>query len=197
VAEVAVTGLILAGGRGTRMGSVEKGLQPFRGKAMIAHVIERLAPQVAALAINANQERDAYRTFGLQVWPDRVPDFAGPLAGLEAGLAMAETDFVAAVPCDSPFLPADLIARLAEALAHTGASAAFAVTGIGAARRAHPVFCLLHRNLLPALRTYLDGGGRKVGAWLQDVQAATAVFEDDAAFQNINTLDELQRFETP
>lgn len=179
------------------MGCVEKGLQRFRGKAMIEHVAERLAPQVDALAINANRELDAYRAFGLPVWPDRTSDLPGPLAGLETGLALAETEYLVAVPCDSPFLPLDLVARLRQAAAAANASAAYAVTGAGDARQSHPVFCLLKRSALPALQAYLAGGGRRMATWFQAQHAAQAVFENDAAFQNINTLNELQQYEIP
>jgi molybdopterin molybdotransferase len=99
-----ISGLVLAGGRGTRMGSVDKGLQPFGGATMVAHVLERLRPQVASVAINANQNLDAYQAFGVPVWPDDTPGYAGPLAGLEAGLRRCGTGYLLAVPCDSPFL---------------------------------------------------------------------------------------------
>ena len=107
-----VTGLILAGGKGSRMGGVDKGLQAFRGKRLVDHVYERLAPQVGGVIINANQNHDEYRSFGVRVVSDAIGGFAGPLAGLHAGLSISKRPFLASVPCDSPFLPTDLIERL-------------------------------------------------------------------------------------
>jgi molybdopterin-guanine dinucleotide biosynthesis protein A len=190
-----ITGLVLAGGRGTRMGSVDKGLQAFRGKPMVAHVIERLAPQVQGLMINANQNLDAYRAFGFPVWPDSVEGFAGPLAGLQAGMAHCATPYLVTAPCDSPFLPDDLVQRLGAALNEAGADVAVAVTGSGASRQPHPVFCLLKCTLLPHLEAYLAQGGRKVDAWYGSLRVAEVEFADEAAFRNINTLEELQRYQ--
>ncbi|MBW8900825.1 MAG: molybdenum cofactor guanylyltransferase MobA, partial [Massilia sp.] len=187
-----ISGLILAGGRGTRMGSVDKGLQPFRGSTMVAHVLERLAPQVAAVAINANQNLDAYRAFGLPVWPDETPGFAGPLAGLEAGLRHCASEFLLSAPCDSPFLPSDLADRLAAALHAESADVAIAVTQeAGMRRQPHPVFCLMKTALLPILSNYLAEGGRRMDGWYAGLQVAEVLFDADA-FRNINTLDELR-----
>lgn len=192
---MAVTGLILAGGRGTRMGEVQKGLQPFHGKPLLSHAIARLGPQVDALAINANVQLETYAAFGLPVWPDLRHDFPGPTAGLEAGLAASPNEWIVTVPCDSPFLPMDLVARLRDAVARTNADLAYAVTDDGRERQPQPVFCLLRCSLLPALSAWLDAGERKLGAWQRNQHFAEAVFEDERAFHNINTLDELQRFE--
>jgi molybdopterin-guanine dinucleotide biosynthesis protein A len=192
---LSITGLILAGGRGTRMGTVDKGLQTFRGKPMVAHVIERLSPQVQGLMINANQNLETYRAFGYPVWPDNVQGFAGPLAGLQAGLAHCATPYLVTAPCDSPFLPADLVQRLGGAIAEQDADVALAVTGSGASRQPHPVFCLLKCSLLPSLEAYLGQGGRKVDAWFASLRKAEVLFEDEAAFSNINTLEELQRYQ--
>jgi molybdopterin-guanine dinucleotide biosynthesis protein A len=190
-----ITGLILAGGRGTRMGTVDKGLQAFGGKPMVAHVMERLAPQVGGLMINANQNLDTYRTFGFPVVPDQVPGFAGPLAGLQAGLAHCATPYLVTAPCDSPFLPDDLVGRLSEAVLQANADLAVAITGEGTTRQPHPVFCLLKSSLLPSLETYLAQGGRKVDAWYASLRVAEVKFDDEAAFRNINTLEELQRYQ--
>src|SRR3990167_3191680 len=146
-----ITGLILAGGRGSRMGSIDKGLVPLAGKPMVAHVLERLQPQVQCLLINANQNLDTYAAFGAPVWPDAMPDFAGPLAGLQTGLMHCETPYLVTAPCDSPFLPTDLVARLAQALQTQDADLAVAVTGEGDARQPHPVFCLAQASLLAHL----------------------------------------------
>jgi molybdopterin molybdotransferase len=188
-----ISGLILAGGRGTRMGHVDKGLQPFRGKTMAAHVLERLAPQVASVAINANQNLDVYGAMGVPVWPDDLPGFAGPLAGVEAGMRRCETTYLLTAPCDSPFLPLDLAERLLTALVDADADLAFAVTQEPGQRpQPHPVFCLVKANLLPVLSSYLAEGGRRMDGWYKDLKAVEVLFEDADAFRNINTLDELR-----
>lgn len=191
-----ITGLILAGGRGSRMGNVDKGLQTLHGTPMALHVLERLAPQVGTLMINANQNLNRYEEFGLPVWPDEFAGFAGPLAGLQTGLAHCATPYLVTAPCDSPFLPQDLVAQLAAALIGQDAELAVAVTGTGDTRQAHPVFCLLKTSLLPHLTAYLQNGGRKVHAWHATLKIAEIFFEDEAGFRNINTLDELRQFET-
>jgi molybdenum cofactor guanylyltransferase len=195
---VSVTGLILAGGRGSRMGGVDKGLQAFRDKPMAAHVLERLAPQVNEVAINANQNLDVYQGFGHPVWRDRMEAFPGPLAGLHTGLLECRTTFLATAPCDSPFLPMDLVARLKDARDESDASVAFATTGQGESFQAHPVFCLLKvSSCLDALVQYLDSGGRRMEAWMRSQRAVEVNFTGDAAFRNINTLEELKNLETP
>lgn len=188
-----ITGLVLAGGRGSRMGGVDKGLQLLGDVPMAAHVIRRLAPQAASLAINANRNLEEYGRFGLPVWPDDLPGFEGPLAGMQTGLARCPTEYLLTAPCDSPFLPPDLAARLGEALAAQEADLAVAVTGEGAARQAHPVFCLLKAALLPGLTAYLESGGRKIDAWYKSLKTAEVRFEDEDAFRNINTIEELNR----
>ena len=191
-----ITGLILAGGRGSRMGSVDKGLQAFRGAPMALHVMMRLRPQVGQLMINANQNLGPYEAFGVPVWPDDMQGFAGPLAGLQAGLARCETEYMVSAPCDSPFLPHDLVQRLGEGLLQQDADLAGAVTGAGEKRQAHPVFCLAKASLLPHLSDYLRGGGRKFDAWYATLRVAEVDFPDEDAFRNINTLEELRKFET-
>jgi len=186
---VLVTGVVLAGGLGRRMGGVDKGLQLLDGRPMVAQVIERLQPQVDELLINANQNLDRYAAFGHRVVPDSIEGFAGPLAGLERGLANATHGLVATVPCDSPFLPADLVIRLYEALATGGAELAVARTG----SQPHPVFCLCRRELHANLAAYLSGGGRKIDHWYSSLHVVEVDFADEAAaFDNLNTRDELQ-----
>ncbi|PWF45487.1 molybdopterin molybdotransferase MoeA [Massilia glaciei] len=192
-----ISGLILAGGRGTRMGNVEKGLQPFRGATMVEHVLRRLAPQVGPIAINANQNLARYGElgagFGALVLPDETLGFAGPLAGLEAGLRYCATELMLTAPCDSPFLPPDLAARLLAALRAQDADLAFAATEEpGMRRQPHPVFCLVKKSALAQLSAYLAGGGRRMDGWHAGLKAAEVVFDDGAAFRNINTLGELQ-----
>jgi molybdopterin molybdotransferase len=192
--KASISGLILAGGRGTRMGHVDKGLQPFGGKPMAAHVLERFAPQVATVAINANQNLDTWAGFGVPVWPDDTPGFAGPLAGLEAGMRRCGTPYLLTAPCDSPFLPPDLAERLSGALIAEGADIAFAATQeAGMIRQPHPVFCLVKTSLLPVLSAYLAAGGRKMDGWYRDLKSVEVLFDDADAFRNINTRDELNQ----
>jgi molybdopterin-guanine dinucleotide biosynthesis protein A len=190
-----ITGVILAGGRGSRMGGVDKGLQPFRGAPMALHVMMRLQPQVGALMINANQNLAPYEAFGIPVWPDELQGFAGPLAGLQTALNHCETEYLVTAPCDSPFLPSDLVARLGKALVTQNADLAVAVTGEGDARQAHPVFCLMKSSLLPHLTLFLQDGGRKIDAWYASLAVAETHFANEDAFQNINTLEELRKLE--
>lgn len=186
------TGLILAGGRGSRMGGVDKGLQPLAGRPLLAHVLERLTPQVDVLLINANRHLDRYAGFGPPVVSDADASFAGPLAGLLAGLAQAQTDWLLSVPCDAPLLPLDLAERLAAA----DADIAVPITADG---QIQPVFCLLRCTLRNSLADYLASGGRKFESWLR-AQAGHRLVPFDrpgdlAAFFNANSLAELQRLE--
>lgn len=192
-----ITGLILAGGRGTRMGTVDKGLKQFRGAPMALHVLMRLQPQVGTVMINANQNIGPYEAFGVPVWPDQIGGFAGPLAGLHTGLMHCETEFMATAPCDSPFLPENLVERLAEGLEKADAELAVTVTGSGAQRQPHPVFCLLRTRVLPHLEEFLHGGGRKIDAWYASLPTVEVPFEDESAFRNINTPEDLARYEAP
>ncbi|HQZ46133.1 MAG TPA: molybdenum cofactor guanylyltransferase MobA [Usitatibacteraceae bacterium] len=189
-----VTGLVLAGGQGSRMGGVDKGLTPLRGRPLVAHVIERLAPQVDEILVNANRNPDAYAGFGHRVIADEIPGYAGPLAGFERGLAHARGDLVATVPCDSPFLPPDLVARLRVALEAAGAELAVAKTG----DQPHPVFCLMRRTVHPSLRDFLSSGQRKIDKWYAALRVVEVAFDDEAgAFANINTRGELAELEKP
>ena len=190
-----ITGLILAGGRGTRMGHVDKGLQSFRGAPMALHVMMRLQPQVGDLMINANQNLAPYESFGVPVWPDETQGYAGPLAGMQTGLVHCTTDYLVTAPCDSPFLPDDLVQRLSNALLAADADLAVAVTGSGPSRQAHPVFSLMKASLLQHLSEYLRDGGRKVDAWYGSLNVVEVEFADEAAFRNINTVAELKQYE--
>ena len=187
-----ITGLILAGGKATRMGSVDKGLQMFRSKPMVEHVLQRLQPQVSKLIINANRHLDVYGALGAPVCPDEISGFAGPLAGLHAGLSHCETPYLVTAPCDSPFLPMDLVDKLSEALMAVQADIAVAVTGDGATQQRHPVFCLLSTHLKNDLADYLGEGGRKMDAWFAMHRQAEVHFADETAFVNMNTLIDLQ-----
>jgi molybdopterin-guanine dinucleotide biosynthesis protein A len=188
-----VTGLILAGGKGSRMGGVDKGLQAFRGKRLVDHVYVRLAPQVGGIIINANQNQEEYRTFGVRVVSDAIGGFAGPLAGFHAGLSISRRPFLASVPCDSPFLPADLVERLYSRLEEAGAELAVAKTG----NQPHPVFSLMRRGVLDHLGEFLKSGGRKIDAWYATLAVVEVAFDDEAeAFSNINTREELADWES-
>jgi molybdopterin-guanine dinucleotide biosynthesis protein A len=183
-----VTGMVLAGGLGRRMGGMDKGLVEFRGRPMVETVIERFRPQVDELLINANRNAEVYASFGYRVMPDAMPDFPGPLAGLQTGLMSASHELVATVPCDSPFLPNDLIARLRTALDVDDAQLAVAVTQ----GQAQPVFCLCRRDVLLHLTAFLQQGGRKIDAWYATLKVVEVNFDDEAdAFANINTPQEL------
>jgi molybdopterin-guanine dinucleotide biosynthesis protein A len=187
-----ITGMILAGGQGRRMGGVDKGLKLFRGKRLVDHAFERLTPQVAGVIINANQNLSSYRELGVRVVSDAIEGYAGPLAGLHAGLSVSKRPYLATVPCDSPFLPLDLVSRLYSHLDDAGAEIAVAKTG----DQAHPVFCLVRRGVLDHLTDFLKGGGRKIDAWYSTLFVVEVNFDDQAeAFSNINTLEELQAHE--
>lgn len=187
-----VTGVILAGGQGRRMGGINKGLVEFKSRPMIAHVINRLEPQVDELLINANQKIEDYQRLGHKVFADSIGGFAGPLAGLQAGMVAAKNELVATAPCDSPFLPLDMVARLRKALIANDAQLSVVVTG----SQPQPVFCLCYRKLLPHLTAYLESGGRKIDTWYATLKIAEVDFGDETeAFMNINTRQELDRAE--
>ncbi|MFT3721179.1 molybdenum cofactor guanylyltransferase MobA [Pseudorhodoferax sp.] len=201
IAQHDITGLVLAGGRGSRMGGIDKGLVPFGGVPLALHALRRLQPQVGSLLINANRHPDVYAGFGVPVVRDAQPDFPGPLAGLLAGLAQARTPYLASVACDTPRFPHDLVARLAAALAaQPAAGLAMAAAPDAHGRlRPQPVFCLLRAGLQARLRDFLAAGGRKVGAWAAAEHAVLVPFDragdDPQAFANANTPEELQALE--
>lgn len=192
-----VTGLILAGGRGSRMGGVDKGLQIHRGRPLAAHALERLRPQVGPLMVNANRHLERYRAMGVPVWPDEVPDYPGPLAGMLAGLAHCETALMATVPCDTPNFPEDLVLRLVRGLASAEADIAVACTRAGEELFAQPVFCLMKTSLKDALGAFIAAGERKTGFFARTQHNTRVVFDHDAEFFNINTLGELQSLQRP
>mgnify|MGYP001627533826 CR=1 FL=1 len=196
-----ITGIILAGGRATRMGGVDKGLQNFNGLPLASYTLMRLAPQVAEVMINANRNLAAYESFGVPVWPDVLPDFAGPLAGFLTGLEQCHTPYLLTVPCDTPLFPLDLAQRLGEALESQDAEIAMASAREeqGGPLRTQPVFCLLRRELLESLIRFTHGGGRKIDAWTAGHRTAVVPFDlpgdDPQAFFNANTLAELRQLE--
>jgi molybdopterin-guanine dinucleotide biosynthesis protein A len=182
-----ITGIVLAGGQGRRMGGVDKGLQLLRGKPMVQWIIERFAPQVDELLINANQNIEQYQILTYRVIPDAIGSFAGPLAGLHRGLSEAAHPLVVTAPCDSPFLPLDLVAQLKAALDANNAELAVAKTG----DQPHPVFSLCRVSVLPSLTAFLESGGRKIDLWYSQLKVVEVQFADEAAFRNINTREEL------
>lgn len=201
-----ITGLVLAGGRGQRMGGVDKGLQNFNGIALALHTLMRLQPQVGHLMINANRNLAAYEAFGVPVWPDSLADFAGPLAGFMAGLEQCETPYLLTVPCDTPLFATDLAARLADGLCRERADIAMvAAPEVGrdgqTSLRPQPVFCLLRVELLESLVQFTQAGGRKIDAWTAQHPTAIVAFDlphdNPRAFFNANTLSELQALEHP
>ncbi|MDP2246502.1 MAG: molybdenum cofactor guanylyltransferase MobA [Nitrosomonadales bacterium] len=189
---MSITGVILAGGLARRMGGIDKGLIQFAGKPMVAHVLDRLRPQVDEILINANREIERYKSFGYEVISDEIEGFAGPLAGLHRGMCAATHPLVMTVPCDSPFLPADLASRLKESLIGNDADIAVAKTG----DQAHPVFCLCRKSLKPHLESFLQSGGRKIDTWYGSLKVSEVAFDDKPeAFANINTIEELKSLE--
>ena len=204
------TALILCGGRATRMGGVDKPLQPFQGRALVHHVIERIAPQTGGrILISANRHLDDYRRLGHPVLPDPLPDFPGPLAGILAGLtALAEaetapgatgTDWLLVVGGDCPWLPTDLLDRLAAGLAPDHSAAmALGREAPGEPLRPQPLASLIHVRHRAGLAAALDAGERRVEAWLRTLPLARVAFDrpvDDCAFANINDRSELERLE--
>ncbi len=199
-----ITGLILAGGRGSRMGGVDKGLQNFNGMPMALHTLMRMQMQVGQVMINANRNLAAYESFGAEVWPDVMADYPGPLAGFLTGLERCETPYLVTAPCDSPRFPLDLVARLAEAMEREQAEIAMAAAPEkdeqGEVKvRTQPVFCLLRIELLESLVQFTQGGGRKIDAWTAQHKTVVVPFDqpgdDPLAFANANTLDELKQLE--
>jgi molybdopterin-guanine dinucleotide biosynthesis protein A len=184
-----ITGLILAGGRGTRLGGVDKGLQMHLGIPLALHALERLRPQVGALMLNANRNLAAYQNMHVPVWPDELADFPGPLAGMLAGLEHCNTAYLATAPCDTPNFPLDLVARLAQGL--NGAEMAIAYTREDGELRAQPVFCLMKITLRDSLRRFISSGERKTGLFAARHRGAKVIFDDPAAFANANTPGEL------
>ncbi len=190
-----ITGLILAGGRGSRMGGVDKGLQTHLGLPLAMQALLRLQPQVGALMINANRNLAAYESMGVPVWPDALADYPGPLAGFLAGLERCETAYLVTVPCDTPNFPTDLVERLAAALVAEDAEIAMAATREDGQLQVQPVFCLMAATLMESLVAFTQAGQRKIDRWTGQHRCATVVFDDADAFFNANTLDELQRLQ--
>lgn len=179
-----ITAVILAGGLGTRLGGVDKGLQLLAGEPLVAHVLRRIAPQAGFVVINCNRNTASYARFGCTLVPDRIEGFPGPLAGLHAALTVATTPLVLTVPCDAPYLPADLAERLAAGL--QDGDAAIATTA-----RSEPVFALYRQCVLRRLEVFLAEGGHKVGQWQAELNCIKVDFSDQPeAFRNLNSPDD-------
>jgi molybdopterin-guanine dinucleotide biosynthesis protein A len=202
-----ITGLILAGGRGSRMGGVDKGLQNFNGMPLALHTLTRLqmGGGVGSIMLNANRNLAAYESFGVSVWPDVLADYAGPLAGFLTGLERCETPYLVTVPCDTPLLPLDLVPRLAQALEDQDADIAMVAAPEWGkdgqmTLRAQPVFCLMRVDLMESLVEFTQGGGRKIDAWTALHKTVLVPFDlpgdDLKAFCNANTLAELHELES-
>jgi molybdenum cofactor guanylyltransferase len=183
-----ITGLVLAGGRGVRMGGADKGWVEYEGQPLVRTTMRRLAPQVGTILISANRNIDAYRALA-EVVTDAdtgvaLEPYPGPLAGVLAGLRRAATPWVAVVPCDAPALPHDLVERLSTVVGDEPARAAYAQ----AAERAQPVFALVPRSAAESLQSFMQGGGRAIGGWLASIKAVPVEFEDAHGFSNVNSL---------
>lgn len=183
-----LTGMILAGGKARRMGGQDKGLISYQGRPLIAHVLERLVPQVEAVLINANRSHDQYAQFGHPVIADAEDGFLGPLAGILAGLRAAQTELLLCVPCDSPHISPDLAVKLASPFAQ-------GTTRISVAScdgRLQPVFAVLHTGLSELLDDFLRHGGRKIDEFYGAQGFEEVPFENSDEFRNINTHEELK-----
>jgi molybdenum cofactor guanylyltransferase len=179
-----VTTVILAGGQGSRIGG-DKALQCLRGTPLVQWVLDAVYAESDEVLINVNEHQAAYAHYGCRIVADVTPGNAGPLAGLQAAMRCARNEWVVSVPCDTPFLPRDLIGKLFAAIDDAEAAVAVAVG------RRQPTIALYRKSVLPRLDAYLDSGERKVGGWLATLNVSEAVFDDVSAFCNINTLDEL------
>ncbi|MBN6064829.1 molybdenum cofactor guanylyltransferase MobA [Aggregatibacter actinomycetemcomitans] len=187
---ISISAVILAGGRATRMGGADKGLQLLHGKPLFQWIYERLRPQVAQVSVNANRHRECYASTGLPVFADNMEGFQGPLSGILTALERSDTDFVLFVPCDSPFFPENLLEKLKSAVIFHGVSVAYARDG----EREHPTFCLMARSLKDKLAAYLASGERRMLHFMHQNGAVSVDFsENQQAFANINTFDELQQ----
>ena len=191
--------VVLAGGQGSRMNGVDKGLQLLQGQSLVMHAVQRLQAQslaVASIAINANRHLNDYQALGFDVWPDAQADFAGPLAGFLVGMTHCPHPYLLTVPCDTPMFPLNLAERLVLALQNQGADIAMATApeDDGVLRR-QPVFCVLKLTLKDSLQSFLAQGGRKIGAWTALHHTVEVPFEDPLAFRNLNTVEDVQRLE--
>ena len=181
------SGIILAGGRATRLQGRDKGLLELAGEPLLAHVLRRLRPQVDDIVINANRHLEQYAAFGWPVVPDHTPDFAGPLAGIQAALPHCRHEWVLVVACDCPLLPTDLAQRLFAGLS-AGSWLAIAHDG----KRLQPLCLLLHKSLQLSLDATVQAGHAKVERWCLAQAHDVVTIADVGAFRNINTEEDLR-----
>lgn len=186
-----VTGLVLAGGRGTRMGGVDKGLQMLHGLPLAVHAMRRLGSQVGEIMVSANRNQATYAGFGARVVPDAIARFEGPLAGLQSGMMRCRTPYLISVPCDAPYFPLDLVQRLMAGLSHEQKKVAIAVTGPDDGLQTQPAFCLAHVSMIAHLSAFLQQSERRFAKWAVAAGAATVHFGDELAFTNVNSMETL------
>ncbi|MCG8378874.1 MAG: molybdenum cofactor guanylyltransferase [Proteobacteria bacterium] len=185
-----ITGVILAGGQARRMGGEDKGLVRLNNKPMIEYIIDAIRPQTGKLLINANRNHERYAQYGLEIVADELSGYCGPLAGMASALQTIKTDYMVTVPCDSPFVPDDLVERLSHALHDNDTDISVAHNG----ERIQPVFCMLKNTLLKSLTEYLHSGERKIDRWFEQYQYAIADFSDiPETFDNINTPEDIEK----
>jgi molybdopterin-guanine dinucleotide biosynthesis protein A len=189
-----ITAVVLAGGRGSRMGGVDKGLQNFNGTPLALHAALKIGLQVGQVLINANRNLSAYEAFGCEVVPDTDADFSGPLSGFMVGLERCTTPYLLTLPCDSPNFPSDLVSRLAAGFGVDTAAANVEIVMAAQGGRTEPVFCLIKTELLESLHQFMRAGGRKIDAWTAQHNTVMVNFDEPqytGAFANANTLEEL------
>jgi molybdopterin-guanine dinucleotide biosynthesis protein A len=187
-----ISAIVLAGGRGRRMGEVDKGLQLLQGKPLVSWVVDRIAPQVSEVLISANRNLERYREMGYAVLPDEMPDYPGPLAGLHRAMSEVNHSLWLSVPCDTPLLPEDLVQRLYAVLLADKADLAVAVVE----GQMQPAICLGYTHLQAGLGDFLARGGRRVSEWQSGLLRTTALFHDPQSFRNINAQADLTEAET-
>ncbi|EPO6662068.1 TPA: molybdenum cofactor guanylyltransferase MobA [Klebsiella aerogenes] len=188
----AITGVVLAGGRATRMGGVDKGLQLLNGRPLWRHVADSLEPQVGRLVISANRNLEYWHTSGYAVYRDTQNDYPGPLAGMLAVMQQVDSPWFVFCPCDTPFIPSFLVERLVQQ------KASAPVVWVHDGERDHPAVALVHRRIIPELGTYLAHGERRVMVFMRQVGGHPVNFSDvKSAFINVNTLDDLQQMQEP
>ena len=188
-----ITALILAGGRGSRFQGADKGLLDFKGRPMVVQVLNALAKQVHLILVSANRHLEKYEALGVPVVRDRLSDYQGPLAGIEAGLSICPTPYMAVFPCDAPFLDPELLVNLYQEMERTNVNVVYAMSRQGKDTYPEPTFALIRTCMLGDLRNFLEGGRRKLLDWYQSMDYAECLFEDAHCFANANTADELNR----
>ncbi len=187
-----IAAVILAGGMGRRMGGTDKGLKNFRQAPLTLHALMRISGQVGSVTLNANRNIGAYEGFGVPVICDKEPDFAGPLAGMQAALGETTAPFLVTVPCDVPLFPYNLVEKLAKPFED---NVGLMLTVASTKGRAHPVFCMMRTEVLPSMEEFMRKGGRKIDAWYANLPHQKVEFDDEKAFHNVNTIEELLELE--